>query len=303
MIDTACVICKKRTLYTPLYAQNFSLEDLDTYVFSARKSPEGLHYRMVRCNGCGLVFANPILNPDEILKLYEQSQFTDDPDLENAKTTYSSYFKQVEKLLKQKEALLEIGCSNGFFLEKAKEKGFLNVYGIEPNQEAVQHASPEIRENLYIGTLKERLFAEKWENMFDVICAFHVFDHLPDPNEFLRICHTYLKNDGYLFFIHHDVQYFWSRLLKQRCPIIDVVHTHLYDKKTQTKILQKNRFEIEKIFNIWDTYSLKYWIKLLPLPPTLKTSLSEMTKKLFLESKKLKLPIGNMGVIAKKSTP
>lgn len=295
MIETGCAICGPNVPYKILYPEKLNFKDFDSELFAARKTPKGLHYRIARCDQCNLVFSNPIL-PD-LEKFYQKSSFAFEPDLKNAKATYLKILKKVCKKLNQKKALLEIGCSNGFILEAAKELGFHEVFGIEPNEEAVRHAREDIKKNIHIGILKEGLYADR---QFDLICAFHLFDHLSHPNDFLTLCHRYLKDDGYLLFVHHNVQSPFVKIFKDRSPVIDVVHPYLYEKTTQKKILEKNHFSVIKIFNVYDCYSLVYWTKLLPISDKQKQFFLNFLRSLKIDRFKMKIPVGNMGVVAQK---
>jgi hypothetical protein len=51
---TCCAVCSTEGNSTVLYSANFSPEDFSPAVFSARRLPDRIHYRLVRCNSCGL---------------------------------------------------------------------------------------------------------------------------------------------------------------------------------------------------------------------------------------------------------
>lgn len=297
MIENSCAVCGSNIRFKTLYAENFDLKDIDSELFSARKKPKGLHYRIVRCEQCGLVFSNPILDQSVLESLYRHSSFGCEGDLENAKESYKKILKKVCRRLNQRDAFLEVGCSNGFLLESARELGFKEIRGIEPNEEAVKHANETVRNFIHAGILKEGLYSEK---KFDLICAFHLFDHLTDPNEFLTLCRRYLKDDGYLLFVHHNVRALPSKFLKDSCPIIDIVHPYLYDKSTQSRIFMKNHFHRIEFFNVYDCYSLSYWVKLFPISERWKESFLQFLRALKIERFKIKFPVGNMGVLAQK---
>ena len=50
-----CAICKKFGNYKVLYKGNFNKEQVDEKIFSARRTPDRLHYRLVKCKKCGNV--------------------------------------------------------------------------------------------------------------------------------------------------------------------------------------------------------------------------------------------------------
>ncbi len=146
--------CERNGNLTLLYPQTFKEQDLNPDVFSARRTTEHFHYKMVRCARTGLVFSHEIL-PDEILlPLYSES-----------KVTFNEFTDLIRKVYWRpmgsfggsfvKGKALEIGCSNGFFLEELLENGYENVYGCEPSVEAKEMAHPDTKK-IYIPGFLEK---------------------------------------------------------------------------------------------------------------------------------------------------
>src|SRR5271168_2866756 len=73
---TSCAICGTAGLAEELYAANFSPDALNPEVFSARRLPDRLHYRLVRCSSCGLVRSDPVADTELLGRLYERSTMT-----------------------------------------------------------------------------------------------------------------------------------------------------------------------------------------------------------------------------------
>ncbi len=59
---TRCAICGTLGNIATVYESNFRAADLTSEVFSARRSPDRLHYRIVRCRACGLLRSDPVLS-------------------------------------------------------------------------------------------------------------------------------------------------------------------------------------------------------------------------------------------------
>ena len=194
---------------------------------------------------------------------------------------------------------MEVGCGNGFILEKLHKSGYKNVYGVEPSLDAVRKADSSIRKNILINILKTGLYKE---GTFDFIFFFQTLDHISNPNSFLKICNSYLKNGGYILAFNHNVNSFSSILLKEKSPIIDIEHPYLYNFTTIKKLFDKNGFISENIYSPNNVVSFKHLLKLFPLPNSFKkiilNSKNHIIKNLLLKSIKLKL--GNLCAIAKK---
>ena len=48
---------------------------------------------------------------------------------------------------------------------------------------------------------------------------------------------------GVVLSLNHNVEAFSARLLKERSPIIDIEHTHLYSPSTQRMLFEEAGFE------------------------------------------------------------
>ncbi len=297
MRDMQCAICSGDSEYKVLYKERFSPDIIDESIFSARRMPDNYHYRIVRCKRCGLVFSTPIFEPEEIEGLYRGSEFTYESVTEDLKETYGFYLKRIENLVPGKARLLEIGCGNGFFLEKAQEMGYQNVYGVEPSSKAVREASPLIAKNIINDVFTSDYYEECY---FDVICFFQTLDHIIDPNDFLSGCRHCLKEGGIILCITHNIDAFYSKLLGEKCPMIDIEHIYLFNKTTLKELFFENGFSVIEVLDVANTFPIGYYIQMLPLPKSMKNMLINFVSKLDIKDKRITMKVGNIGIIAKK---
>ncbi|MBI4009288.1 class I SAM-dependent methyltransferase, partial [Candidatus Roizmanbacteria bacterium] len=302
MINQLCAICDKNN-YEILYPENFDIKKINSRIFSARRLPDRIHYRIVKCKNDGLVYSNRILEYDKIEKLYKKSFTSYDEHLVNLRQTYGHYLKELKIYTKEqvaevegipsarrsgdihrqsstdgketsdriwkttsKKNLLEIGCGNGFFLEEAARQGY-KAYGIEPGKQSVNKAKPEVKKNIVVDIFKPGQFKK---NFFDVICSLQTFDHVPDPNGMLKECYKILKQDGLMLFFNHDIGAWQNKLMGEKSPIIDIEHTYLFDKKTMRIIFEKHKFNVIEVKSAFNIHHLSYWIHLLPIPNAIK---------------------------------
>jgi len=294
--NSSCAICKETTKHSILYKKNFSFKkDLNTRIFSARRLPDKIHGSIVKCDKCSLVRSLEVIDRAQLNELYKDSNFTYSSMTQKLKDTYTLILKTGMRFSPSKMTFLEVGCGNGFMLEAAKKLGFKEVCGVEPSIDAISHADKSVKRYIVNDILKPSSFPE---SKFDLVCAFQVFDHIPDPNSFLKICHKILKKDGVLLLMNHDVSSLSAKILGERSPIFDIEHTYLYDQSTISKILSQNHFQVKKVYSPQAIMTIRYISRLLPLPNKIKEILTNF--KLSLLDKTIKFQPGNLCAIAIK---
>lgn len=296
-VASACAICGPDTPSTELYPPSFTSEDLNAAVFSARRLPDRVHYRVVRCDRCGLVRSDPVADGDTLAGLYRESTFDYGGEVANLQLTYGRYLARLDRHQAGRGSLLEIGCGNGFFLERALEMGYRSVRGVEPSHAAVESAAPEVRRLVAEDLMREGLFPPA---SFDAVCLFQVFDHLPDPRALLRAVHRALRPGGLLLCLNHDVDSRSARLLRERSPIIDIEHTYLYSRETMRRIFDLEGFDTVETGGVRNTYSSRYLAQLVPLPPALKRGLLVALGRSPLGRIRASVPLGNLYVIGRR---
>jgi len=298
MIDTKCAICGNNKNTKVLYKETLNIKKINSKIFSARRTPDKIHYRFLKCEKCGLIFSNPVMEKEKMNLLYSKSEFTYKTEAEYLKKTYFKYFKKY--LLKnnfKKIKVLEIGCGNGFFLEELVKNGFKNVYGVEPGKASVGKARWDIKKNIQISILKKGLFPKE---SFDVVCCFHTLDHIIEPNKFLEEVSNLLKKKGKVFFIVHNTNALSAKFLGEKSPIFDIEHVCLFNPKNLKKIFYKNRYTDLKVFNISNTYPLQYWLKLFPMSHLLKINILKLFNIIKLGLFPISLNAGNIGIVGSK---
>lgn len=87
--------------------------------------------------------------------------------------------------------LLDVGCGTGWFLEMAKEEGFI-VSGIEMGREIAERTSRRLGIQIFTQEIQETPLEER----FDVITLFDVLEHVPDPRRVLMAVRDHLNVGG-----------------------------------------------------------------------------------------------------------
>ncbi len=294
---TPCAICNTEDNATELFTANFNMRSFNPTVFSARRLPDTIHYRLVRCNNCKLVRSDPVIDLKSLTRLYAQSSFDYTDEIANLKITYGRYLSRLDNYGVKKDALLEIGCGNGFFLEEALKDGYIIVKGVEPSVLAAAKASPNVAQHIICDIMHPGLFEQE---QFDVICMFQVLDHVVDPKALLTECLRILKPGGLVLCISHNIRAFSARLLKNRSPIIDIEHTYLYSPATISKIFSVCNFQVKGVGPVLNRYTLHYLARLLPQPAMLKHMILAFLKNSLIGNISLSIPLGNLYIVAQK---
>ncbi|MEA2210303.1 MAG: hypothetical protein QOF83_251 [Solirubrobacteraceae bacterium] len=294
---TSCAICGTPANADELYPPTLGADAFNARIFSARRLPDRVHYRVVRCRTCGLVRSDPVLGPEGLASLYRESTFDYGDELDGLRTTYGRALNEVAKLVPRRAGLLDIGTGSGFVLELAHDEGWENVRGVEPSADAVARARPDIRPRIAQDMMRPGLFEP---DTFDAVSMFQVLDHMPDPVGLLEECRRVLRPGGVALAFNHNVTAWSARLLKERSPIIDVEHTYLYSPRTIRALFDHAGFEVISVRPVRNTYSVSYLTRLLPLPGGLKSRALSLLGDARLGRIETTVALGNLRVLARR---
>ena len=296
-IKNKCPVCENDTKKKLVYKKNLP-SDIKKVDYSGRKTPDNYHYQMVRCLDCNLLLADEIYDNETIISLYKRSNFDYFGELDGLKKTYSNLFNYICKFNIKKGSFLDVGCANGFLLEKAKEFGFINISGSEISLKAIDSAEGSIKKFIHQGPFKANIFDKE---SFDVIFFAMIIEHFQDPNTFLKDAYKILKPGGMLIGITHDENHILARILKNKHPIINDEHISVFDKNTLEKIMKKHYFKVLKVGNLRNYYSIEYWFKMMPFINVIRNIILKVLIICKINKKLLGLKAGNIYIICKKN--
>ncbi len=292
---TVCAICGTLGNTDELYPATLDESSFSESIFSARRLPDRIHYRMVRCRNCGLVRSDPAAAQSDLSELYRRSTFDYAPEVPNLRRTYSRYLTRARRYTKG-WSLLEVGCGSGFMLEEALALGYREVRGVEPSRDAIAAAPPSIGDRIVPDIMRSGLF-DRGE--FDTACLFQVFDHLPEPGVLLDQMRTALSAGGVLLCFNHNVESASAQILGERSPIVDIEHCYLYSPRTMRVLFEKHGFDVLESGAATNTLSLRHFLHLLPAPAALKRRLMSAAGRTRIDGVPLRLRLGNLYTIGR----
>ncbi len=296
LVPTVCAICGTLGNADELYPATLTADAFTAAVFSARRLPDRVHYRMVTCRECGLVRSDPVLGAADLARLYAASTFDYADELDGLRATYGRALARVAELVPDRAGLLDIGTGSGFVLELARDTGWSDVRGVEPSADAIARARPDIRPLIAADVMRSGLFEA---GAFDAVTMFQVLDHMPDPADLLVQCRRVLRPGGVVLAFNHDVTAWSARLLGERSPIIDVEHTYLYSPRTIRRLFDQAGYDVATVTATRNTYSVAYLAQLLPLGDRLKAGLLARLRRSRAGAVRATVPLGNLCLIAR----
>lgn len=291
-------MCGQKQQIKVLYEATFAEEDLTNETYSARRMPDEVHYRILKCERCGLVFSSPIFSAKKLSKFYKKSACSYENQIPYLTKTYSKIIEQIKNDLPANPKVLEVGCGNGFFLKALVDSGFTkNVSGVEPSSRMALEVDRILRNKIKVDIFKSNLFPK---DSFDLVLCFHTLDHMFDPKEFVRGAYAMLKKNGYVIVVVHDTEGLSVKLFGERSAIFDIEHVYLFNKKTLREIFLRHKFKIIKVFNLANNYPLNYWIKMSGFSLIAKKILNYIVNLFKIGKINFSIPAGNIAIIAKK---
>lgn len=291
------MLCGKQQKLKIVYAATLNKKNLVGRTFSARRKPDRIHYRIVRCQNCGLVFSSPILSPKVIDRLYKQSGCNYQDQISYVKETYWKLFKKFKYLMPKSPKVLEVGCGTGFFLEKLRRQKIGDVWGVEPGQAMVDRAPLWLKRRIKAEIFRQNLFDN---DTFDAVVCFHTLDHMISPQIFVEEAYKILKPGGMIVVVLHDSQGLSVKLFGERSPIFDIEHIYLFNKTTLAELFKRYRFNIVEVGDLINTYPMSYWLQMSGLADKIKETGQKILKYLHLKTKPLSFSGGNIFLVARK---
>lgn len=208
---------------------------------------------VLQCSRCGLVFFHPVPTEKDLVALYQAYDPGEDEEdflshLEWRKKWRFPVFREaLHEVLRYKKTggrLLEIGCSFGFFLAMAQEKGF-EPYGVDLSLNAVRYAAQSLRLSVHQGTVFDAKFPE---GFFDITAMLGVLEHLHNPLETLREVFRILRTEGLLIVEVPNAHF--NLLRGKLSPSLFYVGNHLFNftPEALSRMLETAGFRCVKVW-------------------------------------------------------
>lgn len=256
--ELKCTICKSSTKSSPQI-----LPELNPMIdFKIKKknwsnlekiSKKRVFFPYHRCK-CGLLRNKYFINKDSLKYLYsdmKENIHSNDTEKNDIKTKLGYLDHLKETFVNKKNFnVLEVGADNGSFQRLISKHFFkINLTAVEPNKKM----------HIKLKKSSEKVYTELKKlpknKKYDLIVAIHVFDHIPNFIQFLKLLKSKLKIGGHIFGVVHNEKSLMAKILKNKWPAYCLQHPHLFNHYSLDlafkKLKLKKKF-IKKTINFFN---------------------------------------------------
>ncbi len=287
-----CPICDAGSEQSNLFLEkNIDPGKLTEFSFASRKLPEFMCHRLVQCHSCDLVYVDRPPSEDELADSYNRANYDSSEEADDAAAAYIQAIQPTLDLLTQRKSALEIGTGNGIFLEYLYSRGFSELVGVEPSSAAISSAPLSRQAWIHEGMFDEKNYTPE---TFDLVCCFMTMEHVRDPSVIASAVLRLLRPGGAFVTVTHDYRSLVNRLLGKHSPIIDIEHMQIFSKSSLHFLFRRVGYSNVTVNEFKNSYTLKYWLRLAPLPNVVKVAGSTLMQKTGVDNLKLSVNVGNV---------
>lgn len=198
-------------------------------------------YQIFRCLKCNFVYTAPTPDKKQLAHLYNNFDYNNPKISEKViRTDAIRSLNIINKFVKIKGNLLDVGCGRGFFLDEAR-KALWDVCGVDMSKEVVAYAKNVLSLKVFQGDIIEFFPTDR----YDLITLNQIIEHTPDPSRLIRTCHKLFKKGGLIYIATPNIESLLAKVFKDDYEyFIPPEHLGYFSVSTLSKLLTKNGFEV-----------------------------------------------------------
>ena len=223
-------------------------------------SVSGEDFSLVYDKGLKMYKTKPKPTDNKLVNYYKTENYISHKD--HSRTFFEKVYQMVKKYnLKQKlhlieslalsgKSILDVGCGTGSFLAVCKKNGW-KTEGVEPVDNARRTAENKLKQALY-----KDVFHIDEKAKYDLISLWHVLEHVPDYEAYIRHLKNLLKKDGVLLIAVPNYKSYDAKYYGKYWAAWDVPrHLWHFSQESMHHIFQQQNMEIIKTLPMkWDAY-------------------------------------------------
>jgi len=296
-IDRVCPLCASADRSHDFAKASYDAAKMGDFAFSSRKVPEYMHYRLLLCRQCELVYASPVPDGESLVEEYRAAAYDSGREARYAAKTYIALTKRILDRLPDRAGALDIGAGDGAYLKALLDCDFTGVVGCEPSAAPIAAADEAVRPLLRNAPFRREDFAA---GQFRLVTCFQTMEHVPDPLQLCRDAYSLLKPGGAMLCVVHNRLSLSARVLGRRSPIFDIEHLQLFSHASIGRLLESAGFRGVNTSVVVNCYPITYWMRLFPFPRPLKNAVIRLAASLGGNYLPIPLPAGNLAAVGFK---
>ena len=221
---------------------------------------EKFGYGLDKCSDCRHIFTNPMPSK-EALQYYYNSDFKDfenDFFLDSFEERIPIFSQRLEILnkLAAGRRILDIGSAVGIFLAANLRSGDpFKITACDLSSSACQILRKRFPE---IKVINENVIDLEPSN-FDIVTLWDTFEHLPDPQKFLKAINSQLRPKGlFVFSTPNTASLEWTVMNTEHIQLLPPGHVNLYNVDNIEIVLLENSFELVETITLNPSLDLSY---------------------------------------------
>lgn len=198
---------------------------------------------LLRCTGCGHVWADMRLSEAELKQLYARNYFEGGEyiDYRLEQPALRRNFRRNLAVLRARHPegarLWEVGSAYGFFLREAD--AHFEAAGCDISEHAARHA----REHTGVEVAAGDYLGMQLDNTPDIVCLWDTVEHLAEPHRYLAKAAADLRPGGTLALSTGDMGSWMARWRGERWRLLHPpTHLHYFTTNSMRTLLERLGF-------------------------------------------------------------
>jgi SAM-dependent methyltransferase len=199
--------------------------------------------RLLACEGCGSAYLDTEAHPYRPEGIYDQSYF--DPwDLRPGSVSWRLREETAGARLALLASLgaagrlLDLGCAGGYLVAEALRRGF-DAFGLEISEHAARMAEEVAPHRITRGILETASYDN---GSFDVVTAFDMVEHHPEPADLLSRIRLLLRPGGHLAATVPDLSSLTGHVMGRAWPHYKEEHRFYPTRAAFRRLLGRSGF-------------------------------------------------------------
>lgn len=198
-------------------------------------------YDIVVCEKCGFTFADTAALQGDYNNYYKEYNIYSSLSVRKNRLDILNQLRVnfISKYIHKDARIIDIGCGQGSLLAALKEKGYVNLMGMDPSEESIDQLKKR-----GIRGIQGNIFDEiqnKNDGLYDLVISTAVMEHIRDIEGYFENLKTYLAVKGCIF-IDVPAADMFNKTKTHLADNFNFEHINFFGKKSLDNLFCKHGF-------------------------------------------------------------